>query len=57
MASATFSERDLMKSQTLTVTIKRGYAHRSLLWIGLHMISLGTRVAGFGSVAIEKETT
>lgn len=49
--------RDLMKEQTLTITIKMKGMKRFLvcLWLGKQLISLGAWISGIGTTEFKEE--
>lgn len=56
MASATFRQRDIMRTSiTMTVTVHRPPHHRLLFWAGMRMLIVGAWIAGFAGTRIDRE--
>lgn len=51
----TFSERELLKASTMTISITRGTTQRLAMRIGMRLMSIGARIAGVGRVVIDGE--
>jgi hypothetical protein len=50
----TISERDLLKSAQMTITVKRSSFQGVFVWLGVRLMALGAWVAGIGNVVFDE---